>query len=182
MTDGTRAILSLLLGLRMIMLIGSAGALVGSLLMFLQGGLYLYEAWHTLMAPGAALAERAATVPVLEAVDAFLFGIVLVIFSYGIAIGFVFHLPEDYVRTLPSWMHIEGVSQLKGILSEVVIVVLIVIFARIVVGTVDSGKSFEWSMIVLPASILMIAVALRMIELAGGKGGHGGNSDTGGGH
>jgi hypothetical protein len=62
-----------------------------------------------------------------------------------------------------------------------VIVVLIVIFARVVVGTVDSGKSFEWSMLVLPASILMIAVALRMIELAGGKGGHGGN-DTGGGH
>ena len=68
-------------------------------------------------------------------------------------------------------MKIEGVSQLKGILSEVVIVVLIVIFARIVVGTVDSGKSFEWSMLVLPASILMIALALRMIELAGGKGG-----------
>jgi hypothetical protein len=39
---------------------------------------------------------------------------------------------------------------------------------------VDSGKSFEWSMIVLPASILMIAVALRMIELPGGKGGNGG--------
>jgi hypothetical protein len=41
-------------------------------------------------------------------------------------------------------------------------------------------------MIVLPASILMIAVALRMIELAGGKG-HGAGadndaSDAGGGH
>jgi hypothetical protein len=44
---------------------------------------------------------------------------------------------------------------------------------------VDSGKSFEWSMLVLPASILMIAVALRMIELAG-KGGS--NADGGGGH
>jgi uncharacterized membrane protein YqhA len=104
-----------------------------------------------------------------------------VIFAYGIAIGFVFTLPDDYVDTLPNWMRIEGVSQLKGILSEVVIVVLIVIFARVVVGTVDSGKSFEWSMLVLPASILMIAVALRMIELAGGKGhGAGGNgSDAG---
>ena len=177
MTDGTRALLNLLLGLRMIMLIGSAGAMIGSLLMFLQGSLYLFEAWHTLMAPHAAVAERAATVPVLEAVDAFLFGIVLVIFAYGIAIGFVFTLPGDYVRTLPKWMRIEGVSQLKGILSEVVIVVLIVIFARVVVGTVDSGKSFEWSMLVLPASILMIAVALRMIELAGGKGGHGGSGN-----
>jgi uncharacterized membrane protein YqhA len=183
MTDGQRAILNFYLGLRTVMLIGSVGALLGSLLMFFQGGLYLYEAWHTLMSPHAeVVSERAATVPVLEAVDAFLFGIVLVIFSYGIAIGFVFNLPDDYVRTLPAWMRIEGVSQLKGILSEVVIVVLIVIFARIVVGTVDSGKSFEWSMIVLPASILMIAVALRMIELAGGKGGHGGGNDSGDSH
>jgi uncharacterized membrane protein YqhA len=187
MTAGTRSILGFFLGLRMIMLIGSAGAMIGALLMFFQGSLYLYEAWHTLMTPDAAVAERAATVPVLEAVDAFLFGIVLVIFAYGIAIGFVFNLPEDYVSTLPTWMRIEGVSQLKGILSEVVIVVLIVIFARVVVGTVDSGKSFEWSMIVLPASIMMIAIALRMIELAGGKG-HGGNggdtakSDAGGTH
>jgi uncharacterized membrane protein YqhA len=167
------------------MLIGSVGAMVGALLMFWQGALYLYEAWHTILTPGLEAAERSVTVPVLEAVDAFLFGIVLVIFAYGIAIGFVFTLPEGFGRTLPNWMKIEGVSQLKGILSEVVIVVLIVIFARIVVGTVDSGKSFEWSMIVLPASILMIAIALRMIELAGGKG-HGGNDNgppqSGGGH
>jgi uncharacterized membrane protein YqhA len=190
MTSGSRSIVSLLLGLRAVMLIGSAGAMLGALLMFVQGGLYLLEAWHTLMAPHegvVTMAERSVTVPVLEAVDAFLFGIVLVIFAYGIAIGFVFTLPEGFGRTLPNWMKIEGVSQLKGILSEVVIVVLIVIFARIVVGTVDSGKSFEWSMIVLPASILMIAVALRMIELAGGKG-HGGNDSgtgepgSGGGH
>ena len=179
MTDGKRALLNVLLGLRTVMLFASAGALIGSLLMFYQGGLYLYEAWHTILAPGIEIAERAVTVPVLEAVDAFLFGIVLVIFAYGIAIGFVFTLPDDYVDTLPNWMRIEGVSQLKGILSEVVIVVLIVIFARVVVGTVDSGKPFEWSMLVPPASILMIAIALRMIELAGGKGhGSGGNGSA----
>ena len=41
-----------------------------------------------------------ATVPVLEAVDSFLFGIVLVIFAYGIAIGFVFALPKEYGERL----------------------------------------------------------------------------------
>lgn len=173
MTGATRTVLSFLLGLRAIMLIGSAGAMVGSLLMFLQGGFYLYEAWHTLLSPGEA-AERQVTVPVLEAVDAFLFGIVLVIFAYGIAIGFVFTLPEDYGRRLPNWMKIEGVGQLKGILSEVVVVVLIVIFARVVV---EANGHLEWSMLVLPASIFLIALALRMIELGGGKGGHNGEAD-----
>jgi uncharacterized membrane protein YqhA len=166
MTSGTRTLLGFLLGLRAIMLFGSAGALIGSLLMFLQGGFYLLEAWHTLLGAGGA-EDRQVTVPVLEAVDSFLFGIVLVIFAYGIAIGFVFTLPEGFGRTLPNWMKIEGVSQLKGILSEVVIVVLIVIFARVVV---EAQGRLEWSMLVLPASILLIAVALRMIELAGGKG------------
>jgi uncharacterized membrane protein YqhA len=149
------------------MLIGSAGAMVGALLMFAQGGFYLYEAWHTLLAPGET-AERQVTVPVLEAVDAFLFGIVLVIFAYGIAIGFVFSLPEGYGQRLPEWMKVGGVGQLKATLAEVVIVVLIVIFARVVV---EANGHLQWSMLVLPASIFLIALALRMIELGGGKGG-----------
>jgi uncharacterized membrane protein YqhA len=158
-----RGLLSFLLGLRAIMLIGSAGAMVGALLMFLQGARYLYHAWHDFFT-GAQV-----VVPVLEAVDAFLFGIVLVIFAYGIAIGFVFTLPEGYGGKLPNWMKVGGVGQLKATLAEVVIVVLIVIFARVVVGTVDSGKIFEWPMLVLPGSILLIAAALRILEL-GGKG------------
>ena len=133
--------------------------------MFLQGGFYLHEAWHTIMAGGGA-AERQVTVPVLEAVDAFLFGIVLVIFAYGIAIGFVFTLPQGYGARLPVWMKVGGVGQLKATLAEVVIVVLIVIFARIVV---EANGQLQWSMLVLPASILMISVALRMIELGGEK-------------
>ena len=88
-----RGLLNFLLGLRAIMLIGSLGAVVGSLVMFLQGSLYLYEAWHVLLQPGD-ISGKQLTVPVLEAVNSFLFGIVLVIFAYGIAIGFVFNLPE----------------------------------------------------------------------------------------
>jgi len=103
-------------------------------------------------------------VPVLEAVDSFLFGIVLVIFAYGIAIGFVFALPKEYGERLPTWMKVGGVGQLKATLAEVVIVVLIVIFARIIV---EANGQLQWSMLVLPAPILLIAVAVRMIELGG---------------
>jgi uncharacterized membrane protein YqhA len=157
----THPLLTFFLSLRAIMLIGSAGALVGSLLMFLQGGVFLHEAWHTILAEGDAV-QKQVTVPVLEAVDSFLFGIVLVIFAYGIAIGFVFTLPEGYGQRLPVWMKVGGVGQLKATLAEVVIVVLIVIFARIVV---EANGHLQWSMLVLPASILMISAALRMIEL-----------------
>jgi len=164
MTSGTRNVLTFLLGLRAIMLIGSAGAMAGALLMFLQGSSFLYHAWHDFFS------GQQVVVPVLEAVDAFLFGIVLVIFAYGIAIGFVFSLPEGYGQRLPNWMKVEGVGQLKATLAEVVIVVLVVIFARVVVGTVELSRPFEWPMLVLPASIFLIATALRMIELGGAKG------------
>ena len=162
----THPLLTFFLSLRAIMLIGSVGALVGSLLMFLQGGFFLHEAWHTILAEGDAV-QKQVTVPVLEAVDSFLFGIVLVIFAYGIAIGFVFTLPEGYGKRLPPWMKVGGVGQRRLELAEVVIVVLIVIFARIVV---EANGHLQWSMLVLPASILMISAALRMIELGSKEG------------
>ena len=161
-----RSFLDIFLSLRSIMLIGSIGAIMGSVLMFLQGTLYLYEAWHGLFTPGD-IGGKQLTVPVLEAVDSFLFGIVLDIFAYGIAIGFVFTLPEGYGQRLPVWMKVGGVGQLKATLAEVVIVVLIVIFVRIVV---EANGHLQWSMLVLPASILMISVALRMIELGSKEG------------
>ena len=108
----THPLLTFFLSLRAIMLIGSVGALIGSLLMFLQGGFFLHEAWHTIMTEGDAV-QKQVTVPVLEAVDSFLFGIVLVIFAYGIAIGFVFTLPEGYGGRLPTWMKVGGGFWLK---------------------------------------------------------------------
>jgi hypothetical protein len=52
-------------------------------------------------------------------------------------------------------------------LAEVVIVVLIVIFARI---AVEANGHLQWSMLVLPASILLISVALCMIALGSKQG------------
>jgi uncharacterized membrane protein YqhA len=154
--------LRVLFGLRVVMLAGTAGAFVGSLLMFWQGYLYVGDAWDILRATGAAHAERQVTVPILEAVDSFLFGVVLIIFAYGIAIGFVFRLPAHIAKRLPAWMKIEGVGQLKQILAEVVIVVLIVIFARVIV---ESGSEFSWNLLVLPAAIILISGALWFLDL-----------------
>lgn len=179
--------LRVLFSLRMIMLIGSIGALVGAFLMFIQGVLHLVEAWNTLLGGGGAevaghVEEAAAashgvvaaaevveehavnqiTVPVLEAVDSFLFGVVLVIFCYAIAVGFVFRLPARIAAVLPSWMKVEGVGQLKQILAEVVIVVLIVIFARVIV---ESAGHFTWEFLVLPVSIILLAGAIWLLEL-----------------
>lgn len=151
----------LFFGLRMVMLLGSAGAFFGSLLMFYQGFLFLFDAVG-MLGEESDHGVTQITVPVLEAVDSFLFGVVLVIFAYGIVVGFLVRLPERLARRLPRWMKISGVGQLKQILAEVVVVVLIVIFARVVV---ESGGHFDWSMLVLPVSILLLAGAIWLLEL-----------------
>lgn len=166
--------LRIFFSLRALMLIASAGAIFGALIMFCAGALHLYHGFETLVGIAVApesTAEQAAissgakaqvTVFVLEAVDAFLFALVLMIFSYGIALGFVFHhLQQRYANYLPDWMLVEGASQLKRTLAEVVIVVLIVIFARTII---ESHGDLKWSMLVLPLSIVGIALALKLLH------------------
>ena len=153
----------LFFGLRLVMIVASIGSFIGSLLMFYQGFLYLADAFDTLSDPAEGdHGVTQITVPVLEAVDSFLFGVVLIIFAYGIVVGFLVRIPERIARRLPTWMMITGVGQLKQILAEVVVVVLIVIFARVVV---ESGGHFERSMLVPPVSILLLAGAIWMLEL-----------------
>ncbi|MCC6735088.1 MAG: YqhA family protein [Bauldia sp.] len=159
-------VLRAIFALRLVMLVGSVGSFLGSLLMFYQGFLYVIDAFNTLSHGTGDGHVAQVTVPVLEAVDSFLFGVVLVIFAYGIAVGFVFRLPPALVRILPSWMRISGVGQLKAILAEVVVVVLIVIFARVVVEAVDHGGGFDWSLLVLPVAIVLVAGAIRLLELS----------------
>lgn len=166
-----RSLLDFFFRLRGLMLIASVGAILGAILMFGLGGYHLLHAFQTLIgAPHDAAAAVAATkvgkaqvvVYVLEAVDAFLFALVLMIFAYGIALGFVFHhVSERYRDYLPEWMLVEGVGQLKRTLAEVVIVVLIVIFARLVI---ESAGSLKWEMLVLPLSVLMLSFALRLLH------------------
>jgi uncharacterized membrane protein YqhA len=159
-------VLRFFFSLRLVMLAGSVGSFLGSLLMFYQGFLYVIDAFKTLTHGAADGHVAQVTVPVLEAVDSFLFGVVLVIFAYGIAVGFVFRLPPAMIRILPTWMKISGVGQLKAILAEVVVVVLIVIFARVVVEAVDHGDgTFEWSLLVLPVAIVLLAGAIWLLEL-----------------
>jgi uncharacterized membrane protein YqhA len=169
-----RNLLDFFFRLRGLMLIASVGAILGALLMFWTGGKHLLHAYETLIGiksvaytakEAAAEGESRVVVYILEAVDAFLFALVLMIFAYGIALGFVFHhVTERYRDYLPDWMLVEGVGQLKRTLAEVVIVVLIVIFARIII---ESGGKLEWQMLVLPLSIVLLSYALKLLHHEG---------------
>lgn len=141
------------------MLIASLGAGLGSLLMFWQGAARIING-------GLATAEgdwKLAIGSIMSGTDTFLFGVVLVIFTYAITFGFIFELsPEDRAR-LPAWMRANGLNELKATLVSVIIIYLIVDFAT---DWPDMPVDIPWSALIKPISIFMIAGAFYLLSAA----------------
>ena len=150
--------LRVLLPLRFVMLAAALGAAVGALLMFWLGASKIFDAVRAALGRETA---SSAIGSVMGATDAFLFGVVLVIFAYAITFGFVVELPHEERGRLPAWMRVEGVAGLKRILVEVILVYLIVDFAT---DVAEAERHLDWHNLVMPASILLIAAALRLLS------------------
>ena len=150
--------LRVLLPLRFVMLVASLGAVLGGLVMFWLGA---SKTWSALKAAFAGETSTSIVASVMGATDAYLFGVVLVIFAYAITFGFVIELAPGERERLPDWMRVDGVADLKRILVEVILVYLIVDFATDVAGT---ESHLDWHTLVMPGSIFLIAAALRLLN------------------
>lgn len=150
--------LAFVLSLRFVLLLASLGAGAGALLMFYEGAGKLAAAFRT--APADASGGKAVIGLVMGATDALLFGVVLVIFAYAITFGFVLQLGPAARRRVPAWMQVDGVGALKRLFFEVILVYLTVDFATDVASGDDH---LTWQTLVVPASILMLAGALRLL-------------------
>jgi uncharacterized membrane protein YqhA len=151
--------LKVVLSLRLVMLVASFGAVLGAALMFWLGFAKLRhsaQAAFMLETPNA----KAVIVGVMGATDAFLFGVVLIIFAVAIAFGFVFELPEQFGTRLPVWMRVDGIGELKHTLVEVILIYLIVDFAT---DIAEGEGHLSWTILVMPLSILLIAGSLRLM-------------------
>lgn len=149
--------LRLALSLRFLMLIASVGAALGAMLMFWEGGATMVGAARSL-ASGAN--SKVIITSIMHGTDAFLFGILLVIFAYAIAFGFVLDLSSESREGLPSWMRVNSLSELKDTLVQVILVTLLVDFAT---DWAASEVDLSWQMLVKPLSMLVIAAAFRVL-------------------
>jgi uncharacterized membrane protein YqhA len=151
--------LKVFISLRYVMLIASLGTGLGALLMFWQGAALIIKA-------GLASAQgdwKLAIGSTMSGTDTFLFGIVLLIFAYAIAFGFVFELsPEDRAK-LPAWMRVNGLNELKGTLVSLIIVYLIVDFTT---DWPDMPVDIPWSTLIKPISIFIIAGTFYLLSMA----------------
>lgn len=99
---------------------------------------------------------------VVQSIDAFMIGMVLMMFSFGVTTLFIkkIDLPENDVF---SWVRVTNINHLKVILGEMIIIVLFVKFLEIILLNVAELK-FE--MLVLPVGIVLLALALKFLGLA----------------
>ncbi|MEI9902290.1 MAG: YqhA family protein [Hyphomicrobium sp.] len=146
------------MSLRFIMLVASLGTAFGSVVMFWEGSTHMLYAAQAVASGSDA---KLAIAEVMGGTDAFLFGVVLIIFAYNIAFGFVVALPKVARQTMPKWMRPSSMHELKATLVSVTLVYLVVDFAT---DWAKSNFTDSWTVLVKPISILLIAAALRLMS------------------
>ena len=155
------------------------GSLASSVLMFFLGIYDIYRAFSSGIAahvgpevkssPGAL-----AVINVIESLDRFLIGIVLLYFAYGVYSLFI--RPEQALEeskrelALPSWLRVKEIGQLKQVVAEVIIVILFVLFLRVALQVFQETElSLSWrqigTLLLLPVCTALLSVALRLVEL-----------------
>ena len=150
--------------LRYISLVAVIASGLGSILMFLIGAIKTGWAYLAYFSGGIAhqpdLSAKAAITYMIQAIDVFLIGLVLMIFAGGIYQLFIRRRESDSPE-INSWVRITSITQLKRILVELVIVIL---FVRALEGAlVIEYGSFIWENLVLPLGILMLALAFKFM-------------------
>ena len=138
------------------MLIAALGAVLGAVLMFWQGGTDI----GATRSMAALDSDKGVTASVMHATDSFLFGVVLIVFAYAIAFGFVFDLSSEATESLPVWTRVESVSSLKQSLIEVILVYMVVDVAT---DWLENDPRLE-SLLVKPVAIVPIAGASRLLS------------------
>lgn len=107
--------------------------------------------------------DTATMVLLVEAVDHFLFAVVLMIFGFGLYALFIHQTDTKKQTNWISWLKIESISQLKTMLAQVIIMILFVTFLERVIMSEehDLGISF----LIIPISVLLLALGLKFMQI-----------------
>jgi uncharacterized membrane protein YqhA len=171
-----------MIGIRYVAIIPVVFSLLGAVMMLLLGAWKTMKAVWVLYEPAAADegmpeylgADERMIISLVESMDAFLIGLVMLMFAAGIHNLFV-----GRIRILDSdapwaWMKIDSIASLKHWMVEMIVVVMAVLFLRV---ALFEAEQLEWKLLVLPAGIALLAVSVKLIGWhehdSGGDGGHG---------
>jgi uncharacterized membrane protein YqhA len=134
-------------------------SMVGAIMMFAVGASQTYKAATSILLY-ADFSNPGVTLPIIKALDAFLIGIILVIFSFGIYDFFVSILePAEHAGLRPDWFKFESTGELKTKMVELVLVILAILFFEQIIANVDDFEDPVLYLIIpVGASILAISI------------------------
>ena len=123
---------------------------------FLVVGVKVAWSAYGLMLSGEPVEKVRPGIHLLQSMDAFLVALVFLILALGIAKLFLLPDTPETDRTLPRWLRLHDFLELKLLLWEAILLVLTIAF---VAKVVEELGQLNWELLILPASILMLAIS-----------------------
>jgi uncharacterized membrane protein YqhA len=156
--------LRFLFGVRYLFIVAVIALLVGTAVMLFVGAHEVYEAVHAVFEPAHPEVNES-MVHLVESLDTFILAIILLYFAYSIYFLTVASEKTAASGTkipMPEWLRVQSLGEMKKTLLEVIVVALSLYWLRIVM---IQTTEFQWTDLVLPASILAIAASVRIMKL-----------------
>jgi len=161
---------------RLLFAVSAFGMATGGMILVGAG---IFEIAEGLLGMVRHAADGAVSSRIMKSTDELLFGTVLVIFAANIFFGFCIDESKALAWRIPAFMSAHTMSELKATFCHVIVVYLIVDFATDVAA---GGAKLDARLLYFPATIVLIALALRLMPHAaaheGAKGGHGERHDS----
>ena len=149
--------------LRFVSLIAVIASGLGSILMFFIGAIKTWRAYMAYFGGNGYESDASAKqtiIYMIQALDIFLIGLVLMIFAGAIYSLFI-HIEESASAATKSWVKVRSIAELKRILVELVLVIL---FVRTLEGALGiEPDAYVWENLVLPLGVLMLALAYKLM-------------------
>lgn len=101
-------------------------------------------------------------VELLHALDFLFVSLVLLVLGLGIAKLFVLDLSPEETESLPGWLRIKSITQLKVLLWETILTTLLIVSLSDLVR--DLFTKLEWSALAMPVAILVLALSLFFMK------------------
>jgi uncharacterized membrane protein YqhA len=105
-------------------------------------------------------------ISIISIADLFLFGMAMLILSFGTYKLFIGKITPDVSDSIPVWLqNITDFGKLKIIVAKIVVLVLILIFLELVIENFNQfihGSLYE--LLIIPLGALLIAVGLKIVE------------------
>lgn len=145
---------------RFVILIVIISLLLSSLIAFYLGIRSTFEAYNEISHSSEYISSNVVIVHLISSIDEFLLGIILIIIALGIYELFISKIDviskEANEIPYPNWLTFRSLDELKGVLTKVIVIILMVYFFKsVVVLKFDT-----------PLSILYLAIGIILIALA----------------